>query len=81
MNIRVETIDVGSIKTIVVVSADENLVGIRQVTEPVKEVDGLGFRTHHTEVTGMYHHIGFGQILKSMMASVGIREMEDFHKL
>lgn len=80
MYIRVEAVDVRSVEAIVMIAADENFIGIRQVAEPVEEVDGLGFRTHHTEITGMYHHIGFGQILKLTMASVGIREVKYIHK-
>lgn len=80
MYVWVEAVDVRSVEAIIMVAANENLMCIREVAEPVEKVDGLGFRTHHTEITGMYHHIGFGQILKSTMASVGIREMEDFHK-
>lgn len=76
----VEAVDVRSIEAIVMIAADENFIGIRQVAEPVEEVDGLGFRTHHTEITGMYHHICFGQILKLTMASVGIREVKYIHK-
>lgn len=62
MHIAIKTADIGSIKAIVMVPADENFVFIRQVAEPVEKVNRFLFATYHTEITGMYHHISLGQI-------------------
>ena len=75
MHIVVKTVDVGSIKAVIVVAADENLVSIWQIAEPVHEVDCLGFTSVHGKIAGMDHHIGFGQIPKSAVAAMRIREM------
>lgn len=62
MHIVVKAMDIGSIKAVVMVAADENLVAIRQIAEPVEKVDRFLLATDHAEITGMYHHIGLGQI-------------------
>jgi len=79
MHIVVEPVDVGSIEAIVMVAADENFVFVRQVTEPVKEINGFLLGSDHTEVTGMHHYIGLGQIPEAMVAVVRVRKMEYFH--
>ena len=63
MNIVVKTVDFCSIKTIVVVTADEYFVAIRNVAEPVHKVDCLGFASVQGKVTGMYQNISIGQII------------------
>ena len=60
MYVAVQSVDIGSVEAIVMVAADKDFVLVRQVTEPVEEVDGFLLRAYHAEVTGMYHHIGLG---------------------
>lgn len=79
MHIVVKAIDIGSIKAVVMVAADENLVAIWQITEPVEKVNRLLLATDHAEIAGMNHHIGRGQIPQPVMATVSIREMEYCH--
>lgn len=80
MYVGIESVNVGTIQAIVMVTADEYLVAIRQIAEPVHEVYCLGFASVHGKVTGMYHYIGIGQIPKPTVAVVSIREMQDFHR-
>lgn len=79
MHIVVEPVDVGSIEAIVMVAADEYFVFIWQVTKPVEKINCFLFCPYHTEVAGMYHHIGLGQIPKPPVAVMRIGEMEYFH--
>lgn len=51
MHIVVKTVDVGSIQAVVVVAANENLVAIWQIAEPIHEVNRLGFASVHGEVS------------------------------
>lgn len=44
------------------IAADENFVFVWQVAEPVEEINGFLLGPDHTEVAGMDHHIGLGQI-------------------
>ena len=61
------------------VAADEYFVFIWQVAEPVEEINGFLLGSDHTEVTGMYHHIGLGQIPEAMVAVMRIGKVEYFH--
>lgn len=76
MHIVVKAMDIGSIKAVVMVAADENLVAKRQIAEPIEKVNRFLLATDHAEITGMYHQIGLGQIPQPVMAAVSIREME-----
>ena len=78
MHIVVKTIDIGSIQAVIVVAADEYFVFIWQVTKPVEKINCFLFCPYHTEVAGMYDHIGLGQIPEPMVAVVSIREVEYF---
>lgn len=79
MHIVVKTLDVGSIKAVVVVTADEYLVAIWQVAELVEKINRFLLGPNHTEVAGMYHHIDLGQIPQSMVAIMSVRKMQYFH--
>lgn len=81
MYVGIESVDFGTIKAFVVIAANEYLVAIRKVAQPVHEVDCLGFTSVHGKIARMYHYIGFGQIPKSAVAAMRIREVEYFHKL
>lgn len=72
MHIRVEAVDVRSIEAIVMIAADENFIGIRQVAEPVEEIECFLFSSCHSEIAGMYHDIGFGKVFKTMVTAVGV---------
>lgn len=80
MDILVKSIDIGSIQTIIVVPADEYLMAIRQIAEPIEEINGFLLGSNHTKVSGMYHHIGLGQIPESAMATVGIGYVQYIHR-
>ena len=73
--VGVEPIDRGSVKRFVVIAANENLVALGQVAKPVEEVDSFLLGAYHAEVAGMYHHIGFGQVVETAVAVVGVRQV------
>mgnify|MGYP007026883885 CR=1 FL=1 len=75
MHIVVKAINIGSIKAVVMVAADENLVAIRQIAEPVEKVNRLLLATDHAEIAGMNHHISRGQIPQTMVAVVSVRKV------
>lgn len=78
MNIVVKTIDICSIKKIVVVTANENLVAVRQFAEPVEKINRFLLAPDHAEIAGMHYHIRVRQLPKPMMTAVSVREMENF---
>lgn len=80
MDILVKSVDVGSIEAIIMVAADENFVFVWQVAEPIEGINGFLLGSNHTKVSGMYHHIGLGQIPESAMATVGIGYVQYLHR-
>lgn len=60
MDVTIQSFNAGSIEAIVMVAADKDFVFVWQVTKPVEEIKGFLFGSDHTEVAGMYHHIGLG---------------------
>ena len=47
MHVVIETINVGHIKAVIVVAADEYLVAIWQIAEPIHEINRLGVSIHN----------------------------------
>lgn len=72
MHVAVQSVDVGAIQTVVMVAADKDFVAVWQITKPVKEINGFPLGPDHTEVTGMYHHIGLGQIPEPPVVVVSV---------
>ena len=60
MHIFIQSVDIGTIKAIVMVAADEYFMLVWQIAEPVEKIDSLILRPGHAEVTGMHNHIRFG---------------------
>lgn len=71
--VGIESVDVGTVKAVVMISADEYLVAIWKVAKPVHEVYGLGFTPGHREVSRVYNDIGLWHIPKPAVATVRIR--------
>ena len=55
MHVVIETINVGPIKAVFVVAADEYLVAIWQIAEPIHEINRLGFVSIHNEAFCFEH--------------------------
>ena len=67
-----EPADCRLIEAFVMVAADEYLVAMGQVAQPVEEVDGLALAPHHAEVARVHDHVSFGQVAQSPVASVSV---------
>lgn len=67
-----QAIDIGSEKTVVMVSCNENFVFVWQGTEPFHKVDNFGFSSCHREVTGMDYHVSCRKILQLTMMAVSV---------
>lgn len=81
MYIAVKPVDISSVEAIIVVAANEDLVAIWQVAEPIDKINGLLFAADHAEVARMHYNIGLWQILKPMVATVSVRQMQYSHAL
>lgn len=79
MHVGVKTFNIGAIEAVVVVAADEYLMRIRQIAEPIQEVNGLLFGSDHSEVSGMHKHIGCRKLSKPPVAAVRIRQVQNLH--
>ena len=60
MDVLIESVNLVSVKTFIMVAADKYLMHVRQVAKPVQEVQSLLLGADHAEVAGMHHHIGLG---------------------
>ena len=74
-----QTIDIGSEKTVVMVSCNENFVFVWQGTEPFHKVDNFGFSSCHREVTGMNYHVSSRKILQLTMMAVSVGNVKYLH--
>lgn len=74
-----QAIDIGSEKTVVMVSCYKNFVFVWQGTEPFHKVDNFGFSSYHREVTEMDYHVSCRKILQLTMMAVSIGNMKYLH--
>ena len=74
-----QTIDIGSEKTVVMVSCYENFVFVWQGTESFHKDDNIGFSSCHREVTGMNYHVSSRKILQLTMMAVSVGNMKYLH--
>lgn len=79
MDIAVKSVDGGTVKTVIVVAADEYLLQIRKVAEPVQEIQCFLLAAVHCKIAGMHHDIGLGQIAQPPVAAVRVGNMQYFH--
>lgn len=79
MDIAVESVNLGAIKAFVVVAANEYLLRIRKVAEPVQEIQCFLLAAYHSKIAGMHNHIGLWQIAQPPVASMRVGNMQYFH--
>ena len=79
MHVIVESVNLGAIKAFVVVAADEYLLQIRKVAEPVQEIQCFLLASCHSKITGMHNYIGLGQIAQPPVAPMRVGNMQYFH--
>ena len=79
MDIAVESVNLGTIKAFVVVAADEYLLQIRKVAEPVQEIQCFLLASCHSKIAGMHNYIGLGQIAQPPVAPMRVGNMQYFH--
>ena len=79
MYIVVESVNLGAIKAFVVVAANEYLLRIRKVAEPVQEIQCFLLAAYHSKIAGMHNHIGLWQIAQPPVASMRVGNMQYFH--
>lgn len=79
MHVIVESVNLGTIKAFVVVAADEYLLQIRKVAEPVQEIQCFLLASCHSKITGMHNYIGLGQIAQPPVAPMRVGNMQYFH--
>ena len=75
MYIVVESVDGGTVKTVIVVAANEYLLRIRKVAEPVHEIQCLLLTAVHGKVTRMHDNVSLWQVCQPLVATVRIGKM------
>ena len=79
MDIAVKSVNICPIKAFVVVAANEYLLRMRKVAEPVQEIQCFLLAAVHCKIAGMHHDIGLGQIAQPPVAAVRVGNMQYFH--
>ena len=51
MDVTVQSVNAGSIETVVMVATDKDFVAVGQVTKPIEKIKGFLFGSYHAEVT------------------------------
>lgn len=77
--IGIKAVDIGFIKTIVMVPADENLKPIRQVAKPVEEIERFQLASRRCKISGMNDYVCLWKFRKTSMTSVRVGNMDYLH--
>ena len=72
---------IGIVKAQIVIAADENLVLVGQLNEPIEKFQALVLRSEMGEIAAVDNHIGIGHSANLTVKPVGIGKVKDFHFL
>ena len=79
MHIAIESVNGGTVKAIIVVTANEYLLRIRKVAEPVHEIQCLLLTAVHGKVTRMHDNVSLWQIVQPSVTAMRVRNMQYCH--
>lgn len=79
MDIAVKSVNICPIKAFVVVAANEYLLRVWEVAEPVQEIQCFLLAAVHCKIAGMHHDIGLGQIAQPPVATMRVGNVQYFH--
>ncbi len=72
MYIAIESVDGGTVKAIIVVTANEYLLRIRKVAEPVHEIQYLLLAAVHGKVARMHDNVSLWQIVQPSVTAMRV---------
>ena len=78
MDVVIKAVQMGTVKTGVVVACDQHLVPVWEDTEPLKEIKCFCLGARHCEITAVHEDIRLRKVPQEAVYPVGIGQMQDF---
>ena len=77
MDVVIKAVQMGTVKTGVVVAGDHHLVPVGKVTEPLKEIKRLRLGARHREVPAVHEDVRLREVPQAAVDTVGVRQVQD----
>lgn len=79
MHIAIKPVNGGTVKTVIVVAANEYLLRTRKVAEPVHEIQRFLLAAVHGKVARMHNDVSLWQIVQPSVTAMRVGNMQYFH--
>ena len=78
MDVVIKAVQMGTVKTSVVIAGDQYLVPVGKVADPLKEIKCFCLGSRHREISAVHEDIRLRKVPQATVYPVGIRQMQDF---
>ena len=78
MDVVIKAVQMGTVKTSVVIAGDQYLVPVGKGADPLQEIERLCFGSRHREITAVHEDIRLRKVPQAAVYPVGIGQMKDF---
>ena len=78
MDIVIKSVQMGTVKTGVVVAGDQHLVPVWKVADPLQKIKRLCLGSRHREITAVHEDVRLREVPQAAVDTVGVGQMQDF---
>ena len=77
MDVVIKAVQMGTVKTGVVIAGDQYLVPVWEDTEPLKEIKCFCLGARHCEITAVHEDVRLREVPQAAVDTVGVGNMQD----
>ena len=78
MDVVIKAVQMGTVKTGVVVAGNQHLVPVWKVADPLQKIERLCLGSRHREVPAVHEDIRLREVPQAAVDTVGVGQMQDF---
>ena len=78
MDVVIKAVQMGTVKTGVVVAGDQHLVPVWKVADPLQKIKRLCLGARHREITAVHEDVRLREVPQAAVDTVGVGQMQDF---
>ena len=78
MDVVIKAVQMGTVKTGVVVAGDQHLVPVWKVADPLHKIKRLCLGSRHSEITAVHEDVRIRKVPQAAVYPVGIGQMQNF---
>ena len=78
MDVVIKAVQMGTVKTSVVIAGDQYLVPVGKVADPLKEIKCFCLGSRHREISAVHEDVRLREVPQAAVDTVGVGQMQDF---